>query len=110
MSHPFKVAVTQVLSAHGWQILDSTAVAIKTYDTAVGPKEALAYLTKGDGYNVTLFGTYYSEGRNVLEAHGQLIPVDADEATALAAAERFAADADKHIGNSYAARLLRPAA
>lgn len=107
MSQGFNELITGVLKAKGWTIVDSTAIALKSYETAVGPKEAQAYLSRGDGYNVTLYGMYYSEGRNILEPRGQLIPVDADEATVLAAAERFAASVDTEVANSYAGRLLR---
>lgn len=100
-------AITSRLSEHGWEpISNGTAIARKFYETAVGMKEALAYLYPGADY-FTLKGDYQSEGRNVLEAHGALIPRGADEQEAIEKTDAFAADADRYVGESYAARLVR---
>lgn len=98
--------VAQALLAKGWSVSNSTAIALKSYDTAVGKKEAHAYVSQGDAYHITLFGAYYSEGRNILEPSGQLISILADEATVRAAAEFFAASVDNAVVTSYAGRLL----
>lgn len=101
--------VSARLAELGWTPLHSVAIASKFYDTAVGPKEALLYLTKGDGYYYTLYGTYYSEGRNALSC-GQLIPCAVEAGDVQAYVDKFAAQADAAVAETYAARLLRLAA
>ena len=103
--------VKALLAANGWTVVDGTAIACKDYATAVGPKRAHVYLadygpaTTG----VALYADYQSEGRNVCESGGVLIPKG--EVAGLAeSVERFAAAADAAIGASYAVRLLRRAA
>ena len=103
-----RAAIVAQLVAAGWTALErSTAIAIKTYDTAVGQKDAHVYIADfGPGErNYVLQGEYYSEGSNVLSANGVLIPKDADLATAAALTERFAAGAERDVLASYAARL-----
>ena len=104
-----RAAIVAHLVAAGWTALErSTAIAIKTYDTAVGPKDAHVYLADfGPGEtNYVLQGEYYSEGSNVLSARGILIPKDADPAAVTTLTERFAASAEHAVLDSYAARLL----
>jgi hypothetical protein len=104
-----RAAIVAHLVAAGWTALErSTAIAIKTYDTAVGPKDAHVYLADfGPGEtNYVLQGEYYSEGSNVLSARGILIPKDADPAAVKTLTERFAASAEHAVLDSYAARLL----
>jgi hypothetical protein len=103
-----RAAITAQLSAAGWTPLaGTTAIALKTYQTAVGPKDAHAYIADfgPNEPNYVLRGEYYSEGSNVLSADGVLIPKDADPATATALVEQFAAGAEKSVLDSYAARL-----
>lgn len=103
-----RAAIAAQLAAAGWVLLkQTTAIAMKTYPTAVGPKDAHAYLADfgPSERNYVLQGEYYSEGSNVLSAHGLLIPKDADLATASTLTERFAAGAEKAVLESYAARL-----
>ncbi|PNG50398.1 MULTISPECIES: hypothetical protein [unclassified Variovorax] len=93
------------LAAAGWKKESGTGVASKVFQTAVGPKVAHAYVSRGDGYNVTLSGDYQSEGRNALEPHGTLIPEGADEDAVRLLARKFAVNADQVISQTYAARL-----
>jgi len=98
------------LAAAGWTPLEGgTAIANKMYETAVGLKEAQAYLAD---YGPTtesyvLQGQYYSEGRNILGGSGILIPKAGDEAAVTQLTQKFAAGAEKEVFQSYAARLLR---
>lgn len=103
-----RAAIVAQLAAAGWTALEqSTAIAIKTYETAVGPKDAHAYLADfGPGEaNYVLRGEYYSEGSDVLSACGVLIPKNANPAVVRTLAERFAAGAEQAVLESYAARL-----
>jgi hypothetical protein len=100
--------VRQCLSMYGWDVTHrGTAIGTKVYETAVGPKEALVFLTnsKPDDPNRTLRGEYVSEGRNVMP--GLLIP----KATTVVQVEdlvrQFAQTADAAVADSYAVRLLR---
>jgi len=104
-----RAAIVAQLVAAGWTAIErSTAIAIKTYDTAVGPKDAHVYLADfgSSETNYVLQGEYYSEGSNVLSARGILIPKDAEPAAARTLTERFAAGAEQAVLDSYAARLL----
>lgn len=104
-----RAAIVAQLAAAGWTAIErSTAIAIKTYDTAVGPKVAHVYLADfGPGEtNYVLQGVYFSEGSNVLSARGILIPKDADLTAAKTLTERFATGAEETVMDSYAARLL----
>jgi hypothetical protein len=97
------------LQKFGWLPGDGVAIATKMYPTAVGPKEALAFAVYyGDESNtVVLTGQYWSEGHNVLEPHGTIIPHTSDDAELDGYVERWAIRADGVVGDSYAARLLR---
>jgi hypothetical protein len=98
--------VQQALVPLGWTPLTGhTAEATKTYETAVGPKEANLYISRGDEYNRTLYGDYQSEGRNVL-ACGTLIPVDASAEFVAALAAKWAAQAEADVDQSYARSLF----
>jgi hypothetical protein len=99
--------IVPALVAHGWTAIDGgTAVARKVYPTAVGPKEALAFVTRSaDGDpNRTLSGQYWSEGNNVIRS--VLLPKSATEEALRALGAEFASQADQSVGQSYAARLL----
>ena len=105
-----RTTLAACLGLIGWTAIDSTAIATKTVQTAVGEKEAHAYLQDwGDGY--ILAGDYSSEGRNVLESNGVLIAADADDADLMRLAGEFAAKANKAMDESFARRLYlaRPA-
>jgi len=103
-----RAAIVAQLVAAGWTALErSTAIAIKTYDTAVGPKDAHVYLADfgSSETNYVLQGEYYSEGSNVLSARGILIPKNAEPAAVKTLTERFAVGAEQEILDSYAKRL-----
>lgn len=98
------------LVAEGWKAEDGTAIASKTYATAVGPKQAHAYVQDfgPTSENVVLAGDYQSEGRNILEPHGVLVPRSAEGGVLSALVQKFVRDADDTVADSYAARLLKP--
>jgi hypothetical protein len=108
MDELIKRRVQDLLALHGWIVLENTAVACKDFPTAVGVKRALAWCYTGfEGSPVSLVGEYWSEGQNVLEARGVLIPKVADQSAVASLVARFAAGADAAVQASYAARLLR---
>lgn len=100
--------VAAALKTLGWTVTGGVAVASKMFDTAVGPKQALAYLENygPNSDNYLLTGSYQSEGRNALEATIVQIPKTADVAAVVPLAERFSAKAEKAIADTYAAKLL----
>ncbi|TXG96143.1 MAG: hypothetical protein E6R08_10240 [Nevskiaceae bacterium] len=106
---PTSQIVISALQSLGWQVSDGAAIAVKTFETAVGPKQAIAYLSpaRPGAYHRSLFGDYQSEGRNILAPHGELIAIDAGPADAERIARRFAAEVDAVVADSYAVRLLR---
>lgn len=90
-----------------WLRLDCTAMASKGYATAVGVKAALAYVSDGDGFNFTIMGDYQSEGRNAISNCSKLVPVTADQAQIEAIVQKFAAEVDAAVAETYAAKLLK---
>lgn len=102
----FIAEVKEHLVALGWQAVDGTAVASKTYKTAVGPKVAFVYVADygPTEENVQLNGDYVSEGNNVL-ACGVSIPKAAVGDSLAALVKKFAVNADRAVDESYARRL-----
>ena len=99
--------VAKKLEEHGWsRLVSGTAIASKLFHTAVGKKLALVYLSEGDGYNRSLKGDYQSQGSNILEAKGVLIPVTATLVECNVLVDEFANNAECAISQSYAVRLL----
>ena len=94
--------ILKALEMHGWVATSGAAIAQKTFQTAVGQKVAHAYLSSGD----SLSGDYLSEGRNVLEPHGVLIPHAARFDMVVAHVSHFALSVDKVVAQTYAVRLL----
>lgn len=97
--------VLAALEAAGWARSDGAAIATKTFKSLDITKDALAFLTDGDGHNRTLQFEFVSEGRNVAESSGVLIPVGATSEKAEALAAAGIASAEKQINDSYGARL-----
>lgn len=108
MTTNLRDSVSLRLQSHGWTSNGWTAVGSKSYDTAVGPKQAHAYLADygPESNSILLNGDYQSEGRNQLDSTTVLIPRDADEATVNRMVEQFAKRVDAAVGQTYAARLL----
>jgi len=105
-------AVTARLLQVGWcgrWTMHETALARKLYLTAVGYKQALVYLEDWPNSNVAvLTGDYWSEGRNILESLRETISVEADGETICRQVDRFVAQLDAKVAESYAMKLLRP--
>ena len=108
MTSSLNASIASSLMELGWRPSDGVAVALRTYATVVGPKEAAVYVVDyGPSADALLLvGDYQSEGRNVLESHGVLVPKNVSVDSLRAIVERFAAATDLVIANSYAARLL----
>jgi hypothetical protein len=101
-----QAVVLNCLREHGWFCTDGAALAIKPFQTAVGVKNACVYFSGGD-YNFTLQGDYQSEGRNSLEPHCVLIPVNAGTSDILRLTSEFSHEADSVVADTYAASLFR---
>jgi len=101
--------ITKRLTELGWLAEDGAAIASKIFQTAVGPKAALAYLMDFGPHSDKLFlsGDYQSEGRNVLASHATPIPQSSHGDTLANLVEEFARGVDAVVADSYAARLLR---
>lgn len=102
-------AVIQTLLEQGWSAEIFTAIASKNDATAVGTKQAHAYLESGRSSdpNLVLKGVYYSKGRNVLEPRSVLIPKASSVDVAIELTRVFAASVDERVAQTYAVRLLR---
>lgn len=105
-----KAKIAALLEARGWVPATGAGIAIctKAYQTAVGTKEAIAYLAPS-GDEVAFFqASYQSEGRNVLSTiRAGWKPLSFaesdDELETLAGA--FASEVDVEVANTYAMRL-----
>lgn len=101
-------AIVGKLIELGWtRCVGEAAIAIKYYKTAVGEKFVHAYLSKSDGYNRALCGNYQSKGINILSTSNVLIPQNSDIETCISMAEKFAANVEVVVAESYAVKLLR---
>jgi len=102
--------ITNSLISRGWRPSVGAAIAVKTFETAVGPKDAHAYLEVGsrDGTHRALTGDYKSEGRNALEPRSVLIPKAAELAEVQSLAIQFAIEAEKVVSNTFAVTRHRP--
>lgn len=103
---PIQAQFAQALAARGWN-LDRVRVdvASKDYDTAAGGRTAFVYCRQNSDGDHVLTGDYWSEGRNALSTCWAMFRVGADQATIPSEIERFAAEAEKTIGQTYAMRI-----
>ena len=103
---PIQAQFSQALAARGWN-LDRVRVdvASKDYDTAAGGRTAFVYCRQNSDGDHVLTGDYWSEGRNALSTCWAMFRVGADQATIASEIERFAAEAEKTIGQTYAMRI-----
>lgn len=103
--------IQRQLQPHGWSALPSGhhVVATKTYDTAVGPKDAHLSLADwgADSPVFILSGEYQSEGRNALSTTSAHIPKSVTKKELLALVNNLAPEVDKVVSQTYAARLLK---
>lgn len=101
-------AVQRHLIGFGWTGNDGTALARKSYQTAVGNKEALAYLADygKNSDNFILTGEYWSEGRNCLSTVLVAVPKSAAPETIPELVMEFALKTDEAVAETYAVRLL----
>jgi hypothetical protein len=99
--------VAEVLAERGWELAHGAAIGRKVFKTAVGDKDAHAYLSIGDIYAVSLNGEYWSEGKNVLGIASELVPLTATAEEVCGITERFAASVDYWVALTYAVRALK---
>lgn len=104
----FKARIGAELHKLGWTAIDSTAVALKGYETVVGIKEAHAYVEDwGTAESkVILTGNYLSEGHNVLQATFVMIPKAANNEEIAQLCRTWAENADKKVDESFARGLF----
>lgn len=98
------------LASLGWNTKELSPYhsATKVYATAVGPKEAHAYVRfASDRPTACLSGEYWSEGRNTLSTCSQAIPLEPIEALEVAV-QAFSNEVDRKVADTYAMRLVRP--
>lgn len=81
-------------------------IARKTFRTAVGPKEAQAYLESWDEGRFVLTGQYYSEGQNVLATLRLSLDETMDGAQLDRLVQQFVGEVDSTVADTYAVRLL----
>lgn len=107
-----KSTLTTLLAENDWIAYDPPCfhLAYKEYKTAVGIKIAQVYLTpeSDDNCIATLRAEYMSEGRNILSTIWHPLPVEPSEEALIWFLERFNADIDQRVSETYAMRLSRP--
>lgn len=99
-----KAVLNQLAQQEGWHHANVFGLefAVKSFDTAVGPKEANVILRPSSEGGWWLSGHYTSEGRNVLSTCDVHIASSTEIASAVAF---FAGEVDKAVHESYAASL-----
>lgn len=100
-----KSAICDQLQDRGWTLYQEPAIAIKTYPTAVGPKEAQVYLSDYDSENLQLSGAYNSKMSNILSTSSVCIPKNSDVHKIHELINQFSDNVDSIVKSSYAARL-----
>jgi len=100
-------AVRNQLAGLGWVFNDGPALVKKSYQTAVGNREALVYLRDfgQDSDSFLLTGSYWSQGRNCLEPHPVPIPKSGRLELVRQRVTQFTSQAEAAIDESYARRL-----
>ncbi|CAN7385567.1 hypothetical protein [Variovorax sp. LjRoot178] len=103
---PIQAQFLQTLVARGWYPDRVRAdVASKDFDTAAGGRTAVVHCRLNKDGDHVLAGDYQSEGRNALSTCWAMFRPETDEATISAEIERFAAEVEKAIGETYAVRI-----
>lgn len=102
--------VTAALESLGWQKSNGSAIARKAYDTAVGKKEALAYLydVRSETGCFKIQGEYWSEGSDALSTGYVYIWDSSTDEIIQSKALLFSSIVDAEVAQTYAARLLHP--
>jgi hypothetical protein len=99
-----KAVLNHLAHQQGWRLANVFGLefAHKSFETAVGPKEARAVLqpTQQGGWRLT--GHYESEGRNVLSTCDVHIAADDEVPSAI---EKFSNEVEHAVRESYAANL-----
>jgi hypothetical protein len=107
---PSLAVLFALLAEHGWtESEESRHAATKDFDTAVGVKEAIAYVRawKEGPTAFTLSASYTSEGRNTLGMLHDLVPKAASEDEVRRIVAKFSAEVDRLVGETYAMRLKK---
>ena len=101
--------IVQRLCRHGWRPANGAALAMKTFETAVGLRNAFVYLADygADTVSYLIQGDYQSEGRNRLESCCVTLPKDASAVDIQKIATEFAVQAETAIEDTYAMRLAK---
>lgn len=104
---PVRNLIAHRLMRYGWRLHTGSALAVKTFKTAVGDRDAFVYLADcgKDSREFMLQGDYQSEGRNHLDPHPILFAKTSTPEEIQNAASRFAVLVDAVIANTYAMRL-----
>lgn len=105
-----KSKLAALLAERGWDPLSGSglAIATKPYQTAVGVKEAIAYLVPSNEGGCHFQASYASEGRNVLStirAGWKEMTYAEDAAELETRAAEFTAEVDAIVADTYAMRL-----
>lgn len=104
---PVRNLIAHRLIRYGWRLNNGSALAVKTFKTAVGDRDAFVYLADcgKNSREFMLQGDYQSEGRNHLDPHPILFAKTSTPEEIQNAASRFAVLVDAVIANTYAMRL-----
>jgi hypothetical protein len=94
--------ISLVLSTFGWKPLKGeSALAVKSFDTIVGVRDAHVYLSPCDKYSRTLSGYFLSEGKNALASCLVNIPNDASSVAIHQLSCKFVMQAKNDIAAAF---------
>lgn len=100
------------LKASGWNLVDdlsmeaTTAIATKTYQTFVGPKDAIAYLLPVRDGGAILLAQYWSEGSDILSSNWLVYRAEMHSEDIELAVALWVLEIDRRVQKSYAMRLV----
>lgn len=101
--------IGETLNDRGWARDPLTPWHTKSFESIVGTKEAHVLVFPSaahvGGLKLSLIGKYESEGLNILDPIGVVIPADHSSAKKMA---DFLSEAEDRISKSFAVRLLNP--
>ncbi|HFK2002903.1 TPA: hypothetical protein ACGW3W_002198 [Pseudomonas aeruginosa] len=105
-----KARISAHLAQLGWSVESGGPIALgtKTYHTAVGEKEAIAYFVPSRDDTAYFQASYISEGNNVLStirAGWKAITLTESDSELAALAAAFSAEVDTEVSKTYAMRL-----
>lgn len=101
-----EAVLKKALRATGWRMDSIAPSGSKDFGTAVGTKQAIAYLAPSEG-GYRLMGEYWSQGNNCLSTISVFVPENAAGEVVNDRVGEFNTQVNAQVADTYAVRLLR---